>query len=260
MLHNETYSQYDKFMGRWSRQVATQFIKWIGAEQMSSWLDVGCGTGTLAETIIKNYSPSLVIGIDPLEKSIAAAKLHPDNKGIEFHIGDAQNLQFKEAKFDVVISGLMIKFVEDKVRAISEMKRVARPGSIVALYDWDMDGNMNTTRHFWDAVAAIIPGRIEGPKIQKTPMTEIGSIASLFKLAGIKAVKQRIISFTTQFQNLDDYWVPITNNSQNVGQFYKTMTEGEREAVYQRMVQTLPFNSDGSISFESRAVAIKGLT
>lgn len=260
MLYDQIYSQYDKFMGRWSRQVATQFIEWIGAEKESNWLDVGCGTGTLGEMVIKNCSPSIIIGIDPLEKSIAAAKLHPDNKGIGFQIGDAQNLPFEEAKFDVVISGLMIKFVMDKVRAISEMKRVACPGGIIALYDWDMDGNMNTTRHFWNAVAAIIPERFEGPKTQQTPMTEIESVASLFKEAGIKEVKQRIISFNTQFQDLDDYWVPITNNSQNVGRFYKTMTEGEREAIYQRMKETLPFNSDGSISFKSRAVAIKGLT
>ena len=260
MPYDETYSQYDKFMGRWSRQVATQFIDWVEAERELSWLDVGCGVGILAETVIKSCSPSVIVGADPLEKSIEAAKRHPDNKGIEFHIGDAENLPFEGAKFDVVISGLMIKFVANKLRAISEMKRVARPGSIIALYDWDMDSNMNTTRHFWEAVATMIPDRIEDPKTNRTLITEIDSIASLFEEAGIKAVEQNIISFTTLFRDLDDYWTPITNNSQNVGRFYKTMTEDEREAVHQRMTQTLPFNSDGSISFESRAVAIKGLT
>ena len=258
MTRNQTYSQYDKFMGRWSRQVATQFIKWIGPEPHLSWLDVGCGTGTLAETVNKNCSPSLIIGADPLKSSIEAAKLQPENKGVEFQIGDAQNLPFDHAKFDFVISGLMIKFVKDKVRAIREMKRVTRAGGMIALYDWDMDSNMNTTRHFWDAVATIIPERIESPQARKTPMTEIGSIASLFELAGIKEIEQCIISFTTQFQDLDDYWVPITKNSQNVGRFYKTMTGEEREAVYQQIEKTLPFNSNGSISFESRAVAIKG--
>ena len=260
MRHNEIYSQYDKFMGRWSRQVATQFIEWIGPEPHLSWLDVGCGTGTLAETVIKNCSPSLIIGTDPLKSSIAAAKLHPENKGVKFQIGDAQDLPFDQAKFDFVISGLMIKFVKDKVRAIGEMKRVTRPGGTIALYDWDMDSDMNTTRHFWDAVAAAIPERIESPQTRKTPMTEIGSIASLFELVRIKKVKQCIFSFTTQFQDLNDYWAPITKNSQNVGRFYKTMTGDEREAVYQQVKNTLPFNSDGSISFESRAVAIKGLT
>ncbi len=258
MNHSQTYSQYDNFMGRWSREVATQFIKWIGPEPHLSWLDVGCGTGTLAQTVIKSCSPSLIVGTDPLKSSIEAAKLHPENKDVEFQIGDVQDLPFDQAKFDFVISGLMIKFVKDKVRAIREMKRVTRAGGMTALYDWDMDGNMNTTRHFWDAVSTIRPECIESPKARKTPMTEIGSIASLFESAGINEIKQCIISFTTQFQDLDDYWSPITKNSQNVGRFYKTMTREERETVYRQLEKTLPFNSNGSISFESRAVAIKG--
>ncbi len=37
------------------------------------------------------------------------------------------------------------------------MKRVTRVGGIVALYDWDMASNMNTTRHFWSAVEDTAP-------------------------------------------------------------------------------------------------------
>ena len=80
MNHSQTYSQYDKFMGRWSREVATQFIKWIGPEPHLSWLDVGCGTGTLAQAVIKNCSPSLIVGTDPLKSSIEAASYTPKTK------------------------------------------------------------------------------------------------------------------------------------------------------------------------------------
>jgi ubiquinone/menaquinone biosynthesis C-methylase UbiE len=258
MSDNNTYTQYDDFMGRWSRQVATQFLDWVGIERSLSWLDVGCGAGMLAQTVIKNCAPSSVTGADPLEKSIAAAKQHPDNEKIQFEIGDAQDLPFEDSKFDAVVSGLMIKFVPDKVKAIGEMKRVARPGSVIALYDWDMDSNMNTTRHFWSAVADVIPDRTEDRSTDRTPMTEIDSIAKMFEAAGVKAVQQSTISFTTHFRDLDDYWDPITRNSQNVGRFYQTMTEEQREAVHQRLKQILPFADDGSISFESRAVAVKG--
>lgn len=259
MSDNDTYRQYDDFMGRWSRQVATQFLDWIAVERDLGWLDVGCGTGMLGQTVIKNCAPSSVTGADPLEKSIIAAKQHPDNKNIQFEISDAQNLPFEDSKFDVVVSGLMIKFVPDKVKAISEMKRVAHAGSVIALYDWDMHSNMNTTRHFWKAVADIIPKPAEDRATDRTPMTEIDSIAKTFGAAGVKAVQQSTISFTTHFRDLDDYWNPITRNSQNVGRFYKTMTEKQREEVRLRLKQTLPFTDDGSISFESRAVAVKGI-
>lgn len=259
MSDNNTYAEYDNFMGRWSRQVATQFLDWIAVERGLGWLDVGCGAGMLGQTVIQNCAPSSVTGADPLEKSIVAAKQHPDNKNIQLEIGDAQDLPFEDSKFDAVISGLMIKFVPDKVKAICEMKRVVRPGSVIALYDWDMDSNMNTTRHFWEAVADIIPEREEDRTTDRTPMTEIDSIAKTFEAAGVKAVQQSTISFTTRFRDLDDYWDPITRNSQNVGRFYQTMTEEQREAVHQRLKKTLPFADDGSISFESRAVAVKGI-
>ncbi|MGY9018539.1 MAG: class I SAM-dependent methyltransferase [Alphaproteobacteria bacterium] len=259
MSDNDTYTQYDDFMGRWSRQVATQFLDWIEVERGLRWLDVGCGAGMLAQTVIKNCAPSSVTGADPLEKSIVAAKQHPDNKNIQLEIGDAQDLPFEDSKFDAVISGLMIKFVPDKVKAICEMKRVVRPGSVIALYDWDMDSNMNTTRHFWEAVADIIPEREEDRTTDRTPMTEIDSIAKTFEAAGVKAVQQSTISFTTRFRNLDDYWNPITRNSQNVGRFYQTMTEEQQGAIHEQLKQSLPFADDGSISFESRAVAVKGI-
>ena len=259
MPDNNTYTEYDNFMGRWSRQVATQFLDWLNARQGLNWLDVGCGVGMLAQSVAKDYAPSSVTGADPLEKSIIAAKQHPNNIGIQFKIGDAQELPFKDTQFDVVVSGLMIKFVPDKTKAIEEMKRVTRPGGIVALYDWDIDSNMNTTRHFWEAVADVIPDHSEDRATTGAPKTEIDSIAKSFDVAGVEEIQQNTISFTTRFRDLDDYWVPITRNSQNVGRFYKTLTAEQRDAVHQRLEYTLPFASDGSISFESRAVAVKGI-
>ena len=247
-------------MGRWSRQVANQFLEWIKVDRGLNWLDVGCGAGMLAQTVVKRCEPALVAGVDPLENSIIAAKLHPDNRGIQFNIGDAQNLPHRDGTFDAVVSGLMIKFVPDKIKAINEMKRVARPGSIIALYDWDMDSNMNTTRHFWEAVSNFIPEQQRSKTTDHTPMTEIDSITRIFKAAGLKTVQKNTISFTTRFRDFNDYWDPITKNSQNVGRYYQSMTEDQRNGVNKLLRNSLPFAEDGSISFESRAVAVKGLS
>ena len=98
----------------------------------------------------------------------------------EMNMTNKVNIEFLRDQLEKALSD--IEDLKDKVRAIGEMKRVTRPGGKIARYDWDMDSEMNTTRHFWDAVAAIIPERIESPQTRKTPMTEIGSIASLFEL------------------------------------------------------------------------------
>ncbi len=259
MSENKTYERYDNFMGRWSREVASQFLDWINVDKDQKWLDVGCGAGMLAQAVVETREPSGITGVDPLEKSIIAARQHGNNDGITFEIGDAQELPFPDAQFDAVISGLMIKFVPDKLKAIGEMKRTARPGGIVALYDWDMDSNMNTTRHFWSAVAKIVPERMKDRATNRTPMTEVDSISSYFEQAGLRKVEQRTISFETRFRDLEDYWAPTTNNAQNVGRFYDTLSESQRSAVYEMLETTLPIADDGSISFESRAVAAKGV-
>lgn len=259
MSENKTYERYDNFMGRWSREVASQFLDWINVDKGQKWLDVGCGAGMLAQSVLETREPSGIKGVDPLEKSIIAARQHSNNDGITFEIGDAQELPFRDAQFDAVISGLMIKFVPDKLKAIGEMKRTARPGGIVALYDWDMDSNMNTTRHFWSAVAKIVPERMKDRATDRTPMTEVDSISNYFEQAGLREVEQRTISFETQFRDLEDYWAPITNNAQNVGRFYDTLSESQRSAVFEILKTTLPFADDRSISFESRAVAAKGV-
>ena len=259
MSEIKTYERYDNFMGRWSREVASQFLDWIDVGKDLNWLDVGCGAGMLAQSVIETRSPSGITGVDPLEDSIIAARQHSNNAGINFEIGDAQGLPFPDAQFDTVISGLMIKFVPDKPEAIREMKRVARAGGTIALYDWDMDSNMNTTRHFWSAVAEIVPERMKDRATDRTPMTEVESISSYFEQAGLKNVEQRTISFETRFRDLKDYWSPITNNAQNVGRFYDSLSEDQRSAVFERLKTTLPFADNGSISFESRAVAVKGI-
>jgi hypothetical protein len=40
-------------VGRWSRLVAREFVNWLGGPRDSEWLDIGCGTGTLCETILQ---------------------------------------------------------------------------------------------------------------------------------------------------------------------------------------------------------------
>ena len=258
MTYSDIYSQYDNFMGRWSRKVAALFLKNIPTKNGLNWLDVGCGVGTLTQIISENYSPSTIIGIDPLETSILAAKNYPHHTDIEFELGNAENLPFEDLSFDAVVSGLMIKFAPDKAKAISEMKRVTRVGGIVALYDWDMASNMNTTRHFWSAVEDTAPLDHSTSKTIRTPIAEANTLKKYFEEAGMNNVQQRTLSFTTRFRDLDDYWNPITQNSQNVGRFYKKMSDEHRNAVYEKLKETLPFKKDGSIRFESRAIMAQG--
>ena len=56
---------YEPYVGRWSRPVAREFLRWLSVPPDRRWLDVGCGTGALAQTILALAAPSGVVGIDP---------------------------------------------------------------------------------------------------------------------------------------------------------------------------------------------------
>ena len=55
---------YERFMGRWSRLVATEFVGWLDVPGGADWLDVGTGTGALVEAILRDADPRSVRGID----------------------------------------------------------------------------------------------------------------------------------------------------------------------------------------------------
>jgi ubiquinone/menaquinone biosynthesis C-methylase UbiE len=64
---------YEHYLGRWSRLVAPQFLKSLEIPSDSKWLDVGCGTGILSQTILDIASPHSVVGVDTSEEYIEFA-------------------------------------------------------------------------------------------------------------------------------------------------------------------------------------------
>jgi ubiquinone/menaquinone biosynthesis C-methylase UbiE len=149
---------YEPYVGRWSRLVAREFVKWLAAPPGSRWLDVGCGTGALIQTVLEYAAPSEAVGIDPSAAHIAfvGARMDDDPRA-RFEIGDAQTLRAAAATFDAVVSGLVLNFVPRPELAVAEMARATRPGGTVAAYVWDYAEGMQLMRYFWDAASALDP-------------------------------------------------------------------------------------------------------
>jgi ubiquinone/menaquinone biosynthesis C-methylase UbiE len=120
---------YDAYMGRWSRQIAPRFLDWLDAPSGLEWLEVGCGTGALAAAILARCAPKSLIAIDQSEGFITKARANVPDPRAEFRVGDAQDLPFKTASREMIVSALVLNFVPDKQKALSEMRRVARQGA-----------------------------------------------------------------------------------------------------------------------------------
>lgn len=197
---------YEPYVGRWSRLVAADFVDWLGVDDGASWLDVGCGTGALSHAVLDRARPAQVSGLDPSAGFIEYAQANTPDPRARFEVGDAQQLPFGDESFDAVVSALMLNFVPDRPRALSEMRRVVRPGGVIAAYVWDYPGEMQLMKYFWDAAVEQNAAAKELHESNRFAFCEPGPLADMFAAAGLTDVQSRAIVVPTAFRDFDDYW------------------------------------------------------
>ena len=103
----ERGNPYERYVGRWSRQVAPVFLSWLHIPGGLRWLDVGCGTGALCAAILDRCSPSSVTGVEPSEGFLKTAKENLSDR-VALHQGTATAIPLGDASVDVVVSGLVL--------------------------------------------------------------------------------------------------------------------------------------------------------
>jgi SAM-dependent methyltransferase len=256
----ESGAAYESYVGRWSRLVAHEFISWLAVPSRSSWLDVGCGTGAMSETILMAASPRAVKGIDRSEGYVQFARKQITDERAGFEVGDAQALSDKTATYDAAVSGLVLNFVPDPALAVSEMARVTKSGGTVAVYVWDYADQMQLMRYFWDAAAALDPAAQKLDEGVRFPLCKPQPLTDVFNAAGLKNIEVRAIDMPTNFVDFDDYWTPFLGGQGPAPGYTMSLDEERRSALRERIRSQLPIESDGSIHLIARAWAIRGHT
>ncbi|MQY12540.1 Ubiquinone/menaquinone biosynthesis C-methyltransferase UbiE [Streptomyces sp. RB5] len=103
-------------------------------------LDVGCGPGTITADLAALVAPGRVTGVDTSEGVLADAREEAAARGsanVTFAAADVERLDFPDDSFDIVHAHQVLQHVGDPVRALAEMRRVCRPGGVVAARDSD---------------------------------------------------------------------------------------------------------------------------
>ncbi len=99
-------------------------------------LDVGCGPGTISTGIAGLVAPGQVIAIDAEQKVIDHAnELAGPQTNCRFETGDVYSLNFPDNTFDVVHAHQLLQHLTDPVAALTEMRRVTKPGGVVGARD-----------------------------------------------------------------------------------------------------------------------------
>jgi SAM-dependent methyltransferase len=257
--HNPWQSgqSYDQYMGRWSRKIAPQFLDWLAMDKGLRWLDVGCGTGALSDAVLHQCDPKSLIGIDPSEGFVAQARANVVDARAQFFVGDAQVLNFDTASHDIAVSALALNFVPDRVKAVAEMKRVVRPGGVVAFYVWDYPGGgVEFMDAFWSTASGLDPNARDLNQALRFPFCTQSGLIELARQAGLTMIECAPIETPTIFHDFEDYWRPFTLGAGLAPAYCAALDAQARQRLLEALHETLPRSEGGSISLHARAWAV----
>jgi SAM-dependent methyltransferase len=251
-------NNYERYVGRWSRLVAPQFLAWLNAKTNCTWIDVGCGTGALSQAILATSAPRDLVAVDRSADYVTAVSNRTGETATIRVAADAKDLPIRHASFDMAVSGLVLNFLPDPARMIREMMGALRTGGQLALYVWDYAGRMDLMRYFWDAVIELNPQAAYLDEAQRFPICRPDALRDLLVKQGLEHVEVRAIDVDTRFRNFDDYWTPFLGGQGPAPGYVASLSEAERAELRELIRSRLAPAPDGSISMIARAWAARG--
>lgn len=248
----------ERYVGRWSRLVAVEFLDWLRPARGLDWIEVGCGWGAMSSQILERTRPDSLLGFDLSPDYIEGARKRLPDPRARFQVADARKLDAEDGEADLCVSALLLNFVPNTIEAVRESARVIHPGGTVAAYVWDYSGEMQMMRRFWDAAVALDPAAREKDEATRFPLCNPGPLEALFREAGLADVEVKPIDAPTRFFGFDDYWEPFLAGMGPAPGYNMSLTEGKRAELREKLRGTLPVANDGSISLVARAWAVRG--
>jgi SAM-dependent methyltransferase len=252
-------STYEAYVGRWSRIVARRFLQWLAVPAGAAWLDFGCGTGALSQTILAEAAPRLVVGCDRSSGYVALARERTGDAHAQFVVAELPALPRVDGGFDVVVSGLVLNFLPHPGDGVSALRQRARPGGVVAAYVWDYAEGMQLIRGFWDAAIALDPAARPLDEGVRFPLCRPDALAQLFGSAGLRDVRVDPIDVPTRFRDFDDYWRPFLGGQGPAPGYVRDLSREHRDRLREALRERLPAAADGSIGLTARAWAVRGV-
>jgi SAM-dependent methyltransferase len=245
-------------MGRWSRGLATRFVSWLRISPGVHWLDVGCGTGSLAKAIGSYADPASVVGCDPAKPFIEFARDHTQHSRLTFVVAGVGSLPRQPRGYGSVTSLLALNFFPEPEAAIQEMRSLTAPEGTVSACVWDYGERMEFLRHFWDAAAKVDPTAGALDEGKRFPLCHPDALTKLFRSANLTDIQCDAIEIPTSFANFRDYWEPFLGGTGPAPSYVASLDAERREVLSRELEERLPRGRDGTIALTARAWAVRG--
>jgi SAM-dependent methyltransferase len=252
----EVAKAYEQRMGSWSKLLAPLFVEFVGVQ--GEVLDVGCGTGSLTFAAAEIKGVTKIVGVDASTGFIEYARSRNADARVSFEIGNAQNLPFPDDTFDRCLSCLVISFIPDASKAVKEMRRVTRPGGVVATCMWDNGGGMEGFQAIWDAAIALDPAA-EKFREKHLPFGSRDELSSLWIGGGLRDIELRELAIPLKFGSFDDLWGPSLEGQGPMGAYLASVPPNNREMLRTRLQQRVLGDApDRPFTLNAKAWAISG--
>lgn len=252
---------YEQLMGRWSRRLAPRFLDFAGLAVGDKILDVGCGSGSLTFALAERPTLSEIAAVDYSPVFVAEATRRNSDPRVKIRQADACDLPYANGAFDRAFALLVLHFVPEAGRAVGEMRRVVRPGGVVAAAVWDHLGGMPAMRMALDTLAALDEG---GRRLRAAycfqPMMRPGELRRSFIAAGLAEVEDAELLIRMDYANFEDLWAPIAEGEGPLGKYVSALPPAERERAGLAVRDAYEAGEpDGPRSFASVAWACRGV-
>ena len=238
-------SAYDNFMGRFSVPLGPVFADFAGIAPGQRVLDVGAGTGALTSELVRRGA--IPAAADPSPSFVAALRRRVP--GIEVQEAPAEALPWPDESFDAALAQLVITFMRDAAAGVAEMRRVVRPGGVVAVCMWDRDG--------MEMLAAVNrTQRVLDPS-RPTPeqLTAYRTPEEIERLMG-DGVELELLEIAAGYADFDELWETIADGAGPAGVWAKSLDAEQRQEARAELFRQVA-EPEGPFTLRGRAWAAR---
>jgi SAM-dependent methyltransferase len=242
---------YDQFMGRYSTLLAPQLADLAGVADGQRAIDVGCGPGALTAELVRRLGADHVAAVDPSASFVQATRQR--YPGVDVREAPAETLPFTDGAFDAALAQLVVHFMADPVGGLREMRRVTKPGGVVAACVWDHAGGKGPLGLFWDAARAMDPSVVDESDLAGV---REGHLAMLFDAAGLRDVHSSTVVAHVEHPSFEAWWEPYTRGVGPAGAYVAGLDDQARDRLRAACRARMP---EGPIVIDAVAWAARGL-